>query len=52
MRHTISYNQIIKDVLIKDIPKEKIDVLGNMRMDEIFKNRKTIEMNYLFFYFQ
>ena len=43
------HNQIIKDVLIKDIPKEKIDVLGNMRMDEIFKNRKTIGNELSFF---
>ena len=34
-----------------DIPKEKIDVLGNMRMDEIFKNRETTGKDLSFFLF-
>lgn len=45
------HNEVIKKVLVMDVPKEKIDVLGNMRMDEIFKNRETTGKDLSFFLF-
>ena len=44
------HNDVIKDVLVSDVSADKIDVLGNLRMDNIFENKKR-KGNELSFFF-
>ena len=45
------HNNVIKDVLVSDIPANKIDVLGNLRMDNISENTKSKGNELTFFLF-
>lgn len=45
------HNNIIKDVLVSDIPANKIDALGNLRMNNIFKNPESTGTELSFFLF-